>query len=119
MKNKKPVKKLSMVKKLEEKSQLPPTTPGTPMPKVKPPKKEESKKKDNTAVRRVYVRLKKTAIYRFAVNVAVEENSTEENNKAVELAWNVINQKLIDPNSVQVGDAFQTEVIKKELMKNN
>lgn len=89
--------------------------------KLKVVKESDSKKENNTKVpvemRRIYVELGKTDFYSFAVEVPVNENATKENSTAIMAAWNVINKKLIDTESVRIGDGFQTKILKKELVK--
>lgn len=83
--------------------------------------KNNNKKENNTKVpkemRKVYIELAKTDIYFFAVEVPVKKNIDEENAAAIMTAWNVVNKKLINLESVQIGNGFQNKILKKELVK--
>ena len=79
--------------------------------------KKEKVKKENQKLKRVYLEISKTDIYFFGVDVPNKESISEENTEAIKLAWNVVNKKLIDLESVRIGDGFQTKILKKELIK--
>lgn len=84
--------------------------------------KENDSKKDNNPkepveMRKVFIELSKTDVYFFAVEVPVKENIDEENTTAIMTAWNVVNKKLIDLESVRIGSGFLNKILKKELVK--
>lgn len=83
---------------------------------IKKPKEEEFKK-ENQELKRVYLEIKKSDIYFFGVDVPIKKNPNEENTEAIKKAWNVVNGKLIDLETVRIGDGFETKILKKELIK--
>lgn len=90
--------------------------------KPKVSKENDNNKKDNNPkepveMRKVFIELSKTDVYFFAVEVPVKENIDEENTTAIMTAWNVVNKKLIDLESVRIGSGFLNKILKKELVK--
>lgn len=90
--------------------------------KLKVIKESNNEQKENNTkapveMRKVYIELAKTDIYFFAIETPVKENIDEENANAIMTAWNVVNKKLIDLKSVQIGNGFQNKILKKELVK--
>ena len=90
--------------------------------KLKVVKESDNNKKDNSTkepveMRKVFIELSKTDVYAFAVEVPVKENIDKENTTAILTAWDVVNKKLINLESVRIGSGFLSKILKKELVK--
>lgn len=83
--------------------------------------REENKEKeqDNNKSIRYYLKLEKTDIFHFAVDVPKDNDVNKQNLGAIELAWNIINKNLINKDEILIGSGFSQEILKKEEVLNS
>ena len=70
-------------------------------------------------VKRVHLELHRTDVYYIQIDVPVDEDLSKENNRAVQLAWDIVHKKLVDIEKFRIGDGFMTKILKKELVEIN
>jgi len=80
--------------------------------------KNDEKKVENINMKkeilRYHMKLEESTSYYFAVDVESEEDDKKNNTKAITMAWNVINNKLVDLDNIRIGGGFRQEILKKE-----
>lgn len=83
--------------------------------------KEDSNKESSVikTMARIYIELQKTDIYYIPVDVLAnpDEDFHKENASAIKIAWSIINGKLIDPETLRIGDSFSTKILKREYIE--
>jgi hypothetical protein len=88
-------------------------------------KNNNDKERVNTEIKdffKVTLELHKTDIYLLEVEVPLDpkdKDNKEINKRAIMIAWNVINNKLIDLEKCRVGDAFKNKLLGRKLIKND
>lgn len=82
-------------------------------------KEGEEKKQDGDKSVRYYLKLTKTDIFHFAVDVPKIDDVNKQNLGAIELAWNIINKNLINKDEILIGSGFSQEILKKEEVFNS
>lgn len=79
--------------------------------------KTENIKKNNkqTEFIRVSIELEKSEIYLLAIDVPLNEDNKDDDKKinlqAINIAWNVINEKKIDINKAFIGSSFSNKIL--------
>jgi hypothetical protein len=83
--------------------------------------KEETnkdKKLDDSKSVRYYLKLEKTDIFHFAVDVPKNDDVNKQNLSAISFAWDIINKNLLNKDEILIGSGFSQEILKKEEVNN-